>query len=389
MSLKSRLTINRTTAKTAEDRIAEQSGDTANRLQLSAGVRVLIHLPSTDPALHEPIRYIEAHHAPFHICLRGDAIPKPDGTFHTSLNFDDCPRCKPVWEAWRAEGFTGTTWQEYEKHPKGPRRREIGEEKARTSGLAQVVDVTPFFTVEADNSVTPNPAMIALMDDFVRIMAGNEPMTPINKLPKEFVAAAKQGITYLAGAQTNFKRLAGVYAKHKAAFRKMYKLKDAEPLEYMDQSLLVLTITNVGEFKGNAKLEWSASYEDFTQSEDNGPTFALTDEFAALISERINNLHNPTVPPDAKPEDYNNVYAAMPHDMLVAYLAENKWSMPGAEAADDDDDYPVDEPEEKDRYGGPSDLSTVQIAQEPAPAAKELRQRLNSRKAATDDSSFE
>jgi hypothetical protein len=349
--MKSRMNINREKAKTAQERAAELSGDKAHSIELHAGqTLVLMHLPSTDPQIHDPVRFVQVHHDPFHVCLVGDAI-LVGNDLKTGLSFDGCPRCKPVWDAWRAEGFTGTRWEDYVNHPDDRRRKEIGEQKSKIKGLAQVIDVTPFFTVEGegdDRILSPSEERMALMDDFVSIMAGETPKTPIDKLPKDFVEAAKQGITYLTGAQTNLKRLVSAYKKKSASFRREFKDNEVEPLEHPDKVLLELSLTKTGEYQGNDKLEWACNYVDHSKA-----GWSLSDRFFDVMMERLSNLHRPSVPEGATPDDYNAVYAPMPADMLSAYLAEKAWKMSrpdGAQTSPDQDDEDPGFDPDADRY---------------------------------------
>lgn len=386
MSVKQRLNIVRTTAKTAQERADEMGGDSANRYDMKAGLHILMQMPSTDPRIHDPIRYAQVHHEPFHICLTGDAIDI--GTeFKTSLDFESCPRCAQAWAAWREEGFKGSTWQEYEKHPLGERRREIGDQKAKISGLSQVVNVAPFFSVEPDGTVVVNPARMAMMPDFVTILAGGTPSTPIEKLPKDLVAAAKQGVTFLTGAQTNMRRLGKAHKKKVTDFRRDNKLPTADPLEYPDNVLLQIDAVKIGEYRGSDKLEWAPSYIDFSEE-----GWAVSDELMAEVMKQTKNLHNPVMPAGSTPEDYNNAYAPMPYEMLEQYLADNKWVMPGTEPKQQASDKPFipDDSSDYDDQGDPDAHPDVQMAPDAAPANAGLRKRMTAREAAPmpDTSSF-
>jgi hypothetical protein len=407
--MKSRMNINRGKAKTAQERADELTGDNSRSIDLRAGQTLLLmHLPSTDPQIHDPVRFLQVHHKPFHVCLTGDAVDV--GTkFKTSLSFDDCPRCKPVWAAWRAEGFTGTSWEEYVNHPLDARRKQIGEEKSKIKGVAQVIDVTPFFTIEGEGDemmMTPSDERMALMDDFVSIMAGETPKTPIDKLPKDFVEAAKQGITYLTGAQTNLKRLVSAHKKKTASFRREHKDNDLEPLEYPDKVLLELTLTKTGEYQGNDKLEWGCNYVDHSKA-----GWTVSDRFYDVMMERLMNLHKPSVPEGATADDYNAVLAPMPADMLSAYLAEKAWVMSGPDGGqsppDRDDEDPGYDPD-ADRYapaptkGVDFNKAAANLAAKAAERAAQqnppevqpadgsaLRNRMKREKPSLDDNSFE
>lgn len=321
--------------KTEED---NKRGDIKPRVKLKEGVNILMAIPSFSELQPLPYRPVMTHFNPFHICLRKAPYEDADGQLQIDKRFGPCPRCQTAWDHEEAEGFKGVKIDDLTNAADKARLKELRSNRSSVQIAWQLVDMTPFFKVEKNRNVykvTVDQDRMALMDQFAAVMVGK---SEGKGLPADMLDAAKAGPSLTLLSKTNGLKLRDAY------YDRYEALDQNDPLLDPEKNLFKVVLAPSGKNMATAKGEivvydWTATMTN--EKEMLG--FALSDALTAALDEKAFDIWDIKEEDDTVAGLARALKPAASKEDLMAFLAENQWSLgdlPESDEKEEEDDAP-------------------------------------------------
>lgn len=284
----------------------------SKRVSLKDGMNVFYIVPAVGATTY-PLQFMHVHYRPFHVCLRPLAYDAAAGKTVPVKKFEICPRCIGAWNE-----RTKHIGQDDKDPKKFSSAQELAQKKFKADMpservVAQVVDLTPFFSM-VDGEPEPNHAVLqASFEDFLNVMSGG---APAEKMSEDLLAAAEAGPCPLPLNVDIGKRVDSIY-------RRAMKESKSDPT-FMPEEFLVFIKKTKDKFEGGIQkyvYDVARVSEKFLK---NGGWAAIMEQYGERFMEVIGDRAIDMLAPDKSgdlAQDAANLVKLQKPDML-AYLEQ-------------------------------------------------------------------